>query len=78
MREDDGFTEWADSLGRRLPARRAGWRPFLSKFDEASEILLVETWVAGFGTMPHALENLILGAMPRRIDDEHRQSDQAR
>ncbi|MCZ1019630.1 hypothetical protein [Streptomyces noursei] len=45
--------------------------------DEGSEIYLVESWVASFGPMPHALENLILGVIPRRIDDEHWQSDQA-
>ncbi|WP_317447519.1 hypothetical protein [Streptomyces collinus] len=43
-----------------------------------SEIYLVETWIASFGPMPHALKNLILGVMPRRIDADHRQSEQAR
>ncbi|PBD02274.1 SUKH-3 immunity protein of toxin-antitoxin system [Streptomyces sp. Ag82_O1-15] len=77
--EDDRFSEWSDSLGRRLfPLGELGHSRFFLGIDEDREIYLVETWVASFGPMPHALENLILGVMPRRIDDEHRQSDQAR
>ncbi|MET7356681.1 SUKH-3 domain-containing protein [Streptomyces mirabilis] len=77
--EDDRFSEWSDSLGRRLfPLGELGHGRFFLGIDEDREIYLVETWVASFGPMPHALENLILGVMPRRIDDEHRQSDQAR
>lgn len=77
--EDDRFSEWSESLGRRLfPLGELDGGRFFPGIDESSEICLVETWVAGFGPMPHALENLILGVMPRRIDDEHRQSDPAR
>ncbi|MFE2581540.1 SUKH-3 domain-containing protein [Streptomyces sp. NPDC059378] len=77
--EDDRFSEWSDSLGRRLfPLGELDHGRFFLGIDEDSEIYLVETWVASFGSMPHALENLILGVMPRRIDDDHRQSDQAR
>ncbi|MEU0602175.1 SUKH-3 domain-containing protein [Streptomyces sp. NPDC006393] len=77
--EDDRFSEWSDSLGRHLfPLGELDGGRFFLGIDEGSEIYLVETWVASFGPMPHALEKLILGVMPRRIDDEHRQPDQAR
>ncbi|WP_030944518.1 hypothetical protein [Streptomyces sp. NRRL S-646] len=66
-------------MGRRLfPLGELDGGRFFIGIDEGSEICLVETWVASFGPMPHALENLILEVMSRRIDDEHRQSDQAR
>ncbi|MFD8212537.1 SUKH-3 domain-containing protein [Streptomyces sp. NPDC059697] len=77
--ENDRFSEWSDSLGRHLfPLGELDHGRFFPGIDEGSEICLLETWVASFGPMPHALENLILGVMPRRFDDEHRQSDQAR
>ncbi|MCZ4602712.1 SUKH-3 domain-containing protein [Streptomyces sp. Lzd4kr] len=77
--DDDRFSEWSDSLGRRpFPLGELDHGRFFLGIDEGSEIYLVETWVASFGPMPHALENLILGVMPRRIDDDRRQSDQAR
>ncbi len=77
--EDDRFCEWSHSLGRRLfPLGELDDGRFFPGIDEGSEIWPVETWVASFGPMPHALENLIPGVMPRRIDDEPRQSDQAR
>ncbi|MFH8698934.1 SUKH-3 domain-containing protein [Streptomyces chartreusis] len=77
--EDDRFFEWSASLGRRLfPLGELDGGRFLLGIDEDSEICLVETWVASFGPMPHALENLILGVKPRRIDDEHKQADQER
>ncbi|MFB7336024.1 SUKH-3 domain-containing protein [Streptomyces adustus] len=75
--EDDRFSEWSDSLGRRLfPLGELDHGRFFLGIDEDSEIYLVEAWVASFGSMPHALENLVLGVMPRRIDDDHGQSDQ--
>ncbi|MFD8735878.1 SUKH-3 domain-containing protein [Streptomyces sp. NPDC059618] len=77
--EDDRFSEWSESVGRRLfPLGELDHGRFFLGIDEDCEIYLVETWVASFGPMPHALENLILGVMPRKIDDDHRQSDQAR
>ncbi|MFG1663812.1 SUKH-3 domain-containing protein [Streptomyces sp. Y7] len=70
--EDDRFSEWSDSLGRRLfPLGELDGGRFFLGIDEGSEICLVETRVASFGPMPHAMENLILGVMPRWIDDEH-------
>ncbi|OPF82500.1 hypothetical protein VT50_0207075 [Streptomyces antioxidans] len=77
--EDDRFSEWSDSLGIRLfPLGELDHGRFFLGIDEGSEIYLVETWVASFGPMPHALENLILGVLPRRIEDEPRRSDRAR
>ncbi|MDR6981121.1 hypothetical protein J2X68_007863 [Streptomyces sp. 3330] len=73
--EDDRFSEWSDSLGIRLfPLGEFDHGRFFLGIDDDSEIYLVETWVANLGPMPHALEKLILGVMPRRID--HDQSDQ--
>jgi hypothetical protein len=40
-----------------------GGRFFLG-IDEEGEIFLVETWVASFGRMPAALDNLISGVRP--------------
>ncbi|MFI9175914.1 SUKH-3 domain-containing protein [Streptomyces lincolnensis] len=70
--EDDRFSEWSDALGRGLfPIGELDHGRFFLGIDEGSEICLVETWVASFGPMPQALENLILGVRPRRIDDDH-------
>lgn len=60
--EDDRFSEWSESIGRCLyPLGALDRGRFFLGIDEVSEIYLVETWVASFGTMPQALENLILG-----------------
>lgn len=70
--EDDRFSEWSEVLGRRLfPLGELDHGRFFLGIDEDSEICLVETWVATFGPMPHALAHLILGVMPRGVDDEH-------
>ena len=71
--EDDRFSEWSDALGRELfPLGVLDRGRFFLGIDERSEIYLVEGWVASFGAMPHAFENLILGVRPRRIDEGHR------
>ncbi|MGK5543401.1 SUKH-3 domain-containing protein [Streptomyces sp. URMC 127] len=76
--EDDRFSEWSDSVGRRLfPLGELDDGRFFLGIDEDSEVYVVETWIASFGPMPQALERLILGVAPRRIDDEHKPSDQA-
>ncbi len=75
--EDDRFSEWSDSIGKRLfPLGELDHGRFFLGIDEDSEVYVVETWVAGFGSMPQALENLILGVAPLRIDDEHQPSEQ--
>ncbi|MGY1398533.1 SUKH-3 domain-containing protein [Streptomyces sp. SS10] len=71
--EDDRFSEWSDVLGRDLfPLGELDHGRFFLGIEEGSEIFLVETWVASFGAMPHAIENLIHGVMPRRLDEGHR------
>ncbi|MFI8326391.1 SUKH-3 domain-containing protein [Streptomyces sp. NPDC085529] len=71
--EDDRFSEWSAEMGRKLfPLGELDHGRFFLGIDEHSEIYLVEGWVASFGAMPHALENLILGVMPRRIDEGQR------
>ncbi|TXS51996.1 hypothetical protein EAO75_09285 [Streptomyces sp. uw30] len=68
--EEDRFSEWSESIGRRLfPLGELDHGRFFLAIDEGSEIYLVETWVAGFGRMPHALEHLILGVAPDVVDD---------
>lgn len=49
---------------RLFPLSELDHGQFFPGIDEGSEICLVETWVASFGPMPHALANLILGVMP--------------
>lgn len=64
--EEDRFLEWGESIGRRLfPLGELDHGRFFLAIDEVSEIYLVETWIASFGPMPRALENLILGVAPR-------------
>ena len=68
--EEDRFLDWSETIGRRLfPLGELDHRRFFLAIDEVSEIYLVETWVASFGRMPEALENLILGVAPHVIDD---------
>jgi hypothetical protein len=76
--EEDLFAHWSDFLGRRLyPLGELDRGRFFLGIDEKSEIYLVATWIAGFGPMPHALENLVRGVKPRRIDDAHERSGRA-
>ncbi|MEU1077276.1 MULTISPECIES: SUKH-3 domain-containing protein [unclassified Streptomyces] len=76
--EEGRFLEWSDVLGRELfPLGEVGGSRFFLGIGENSEIYLVETWVASFGVMPHALENLILGVVLRQIDDGHGRPDRA-
>lgn len=69
--EDDRFTEWGESIGHRLfPLGELDHGRFFLGMDEASVIYLVEGWIADFGPIPHAMEHLVLGVAPRRIDEE--------
>ncbi|MER5583670.1 SUKH-3 domain-containing protein [Streptomyces asoensis] len=68
--EEDRFAQWGEAIGRRLyPLGELDHGRFFLGIDEGGVVHLVETWVAGFGPMPHAMENLVLGVAPRRIDD---------
>lgn len=76
--EHDRFLERGESVGRRLfPLGELDHGRFFLAIDEVHEIYLVETWVASFGPMPQALENLVLGVAPRRIDEEYEPAGQA-
>ncbi|MER8012856.1 SUKH-3 domain-containing protein [Streptomyces griseoluteus] len=67
--EEDRFLEWSESLGRGLfPLGELDHGRYFLAIDETAEIYLVETWLACFGPAPRALENLVLGVAPRRID----------
>ncbi|MDI3405067.1 SUKH-3 domain-containing protein [Streptomyces cavernicola] len=66
--EGDRFAEWGDLLGRRLfPVGELDHGRYFLGVDERRELYLVETWLAGFGSLPEALDNLILGVAPHRI-----------
>jgi hypothetical protein len=68
--EEDRFLEWSETIGRRLfPLGELDHGRHFLGIDEHSEVYLVETWVASFGPMPSALENLILGVASHVIDD---------
>lgn len=70
--EEGRFIEWGEEIGRHLyPLGELDHGRFFLGIDERSVIYLVETWVASFGPMPHALENLVLGVAPRPIDEGH-------
>ncbi|MFG2142159.1 SUKH-3 domain-containing protein [Streptomyces sp. NPDC048650] len=75
--EDDRLLEWGEFIGRRLfPLGELDHGRFFLAIDEGNEVYLVETWVAGFGPVPRALENLVRAVAPRRIDEECASSGQ--
>ncbi|MFE7967369.1 SUKH-3 domain-containing protein [Streptomyces cellulosae] len=68
--EADRFTEWGEAIGRRLcPLGEPDHGRFFLGTVEEGVLYLVETWIASFGPVPHAMENLVLGVAPRRIDE---------
>ncbi|MFD0140583.1 SUKH-3 domain-containing protein [Streptomyces sp. NPDC127159] len=75
--EGDRFVEWGEAIGRHLyPLGELDHGRFFLGIDEAGVIYLVETWVAGFGPMPHSMEHLVLGVAPRRIDEGYEPAGQ--
>ncbi|MEW2619071.1 SUKH-3 domain-containing protein [Streptomyces sp. NPDC048106] len=67
--EEDRFADWSTAIGRALfPIGELDQGRFFLGIDENSEIYLVETWLATFGPAPGALEKLILGIAPQRIE----------
>jgi hypothetical protein len=63
--EDDRFIDWSRQIERALfPIGVLDSGRFFLGIDEYSEIYLVETWIASFGRMPDALDNLIRGVRP--------------
>ncbi|MFF9065102.1 SUKH-3 domain-containing protein [Streptomyces sp. NPDC014891] len=66
--EADRFYEWGEEIGHRLfPVGELAGR-FLG-LDEDGELYVVDGWLARFGRMPKAMENLVLGVMPVRMPE---------
>ncbi|MFI5797470.1 SUKH-3 domain-containing protein [Streptomyces sp. NPDC051677] len=66
--EEDCFADWSHTIGRAIfPLGELDEGRFFLGIDESSEIYLVETWLATFGSAQDALEKLILGIAPERI-----------
>lgn len=66
--EEDRFAEWSRSVDRSLfPVGELDHGRFFLGIDEHAEIYLVEIWVASFGRMPTAMENLLSGVMPVKV-----------
>lgn len=63
--EEDRFDGWSESIGRSLfPIGILEEGRFFLGIDEHEEVYLIETWVASFGRMPLAMENLLNGSRP--------------
>lgn len=61
--EADRFDEWGEEIGHHLfPVGELAGR-FLG-LGEDGELYVVANWLARFGRMPEAMENLVLGVMP--------------
>ena len=62
--EEGRFAEWGEEIGRTLfPVGELDEGRFFLGIDEHAELYVVETWVASFGRMPVAMDNLVLGVM---------------
>ncbi|MFJ8045450.1 SUKH-3 domain-containing protein [Kitasatospora sp. NPDC096147] len=73
--EEDRFAEWSEVIGRHLyPIGELDHGRFFLGIDDLGVIWLVANWIAEFGPAPQAVESLVLGIAPRRIDqwDESR------
>ncbi|WP_406511174.1 SUKH-3 domain-containing protein [Streptomyces sp. NBC_00161] len=68
--EDDRFGEWGEEIGRCLfPLGELDHGHAFLGLDEQGELYVVASWLARFGRMPEAMENLVLGVMPVRMAD---------
>jgi hypothetical protein len=66
--EEDRFTDWSRSIDRSLfPIGVPDYGRFFPGIDEHAEVCLIETWIASFGRMPLAMENLLSGVMPIEV-----------
>ncbi|MET7701353.1 SUKH-3 domain-containing protein [Streptomyces sp. NPDC005485] len=66
--EEDRFAEWGEEIGRALfPVGELDQGRFFLGIDEQAELYVVETWVASFGRLPAAMDNLVLGVMPTPV-----------
>ncbi|MEV6956260.1 SUKH-3 domain-containing protein [Streptomyces sp. NPDC051183] len=56
-----------EEIGRHLfPLGELDHGPAFLGLDEQGELYVVSNWLARFGRMPRAMENLGLGVMPAR------------
>ncbi|MGW0856227.1 SUKH-3 domain-containing protein [Streptomyces sp. NPDC002690] len=63
--EDDRFGEWGEEIRRSLfPLGELDHGHAFLGLDEQGELYVVASWLARFGRMPEAMENLVLGVMP--------------
>ncbi|MFD9565095.1 SUKH-3 domain-containing protein [Streptomyces sp. NPDC059994] len=68
--EDDRFGEWGEEIARCLfPLGELDHGHAFLGMDEQGELYVVADWLARFGRMPQAMENLVLGVMPVRMAD---------
>ncbi|RSN60619.1 hypothetical protein DMH01_15075 [Amycolatopsis sp. WAC 04182] len=68
--ETDRFADWGAHLGMNLfPIGELDRGRYFLGIAESAEIVLVETWVASFGTGDAALEKPILGVAPQVISE---------
>jgi hypothetical protein len=66
--EGDRFLAWSEEINKALfPVGELDGGRFFLGIDELSELYIVETWIASFGRMPDALNNLIRGVQPVEI-----------
>ncbi|MFJ2748819.1 SUKH-3 domain-containing protein [Streptomyces sp. NPDC087297] len=66
--EDDRFGEWGEEIGHHLfPLGDLDHGHAFLGLDERGELYVVVNWLARFGRMPEAMENLVLGVMPIRM-----------
>ncbi|MBD0838874.1 MULTISPECIES: SUKH-3 domain-containing protein [unclassified Streptomyces] len=66
--EEDRFSEWGEEVGASLfPIGELDQGRFFLAIDEKSVIYLVADWLAHFGEMPAALDNLVLGVAPEIV-----------
>ncbi|MER7501441.1 SUKH-3 domain-containing protein [Nonomuraea pusilla] len=67
--EEERFTAWSEIIGHSLfPLGELDRGRFFLAIDEETNVYLVADWIAGFGAMPGAMENLISGGRPERLD----------
>jgi len=69
--EGDRFAEFGEEIDRALfPIGVLDRGALFLGIDQNAEIYAVETWIGSFGTMPEALENLVLGVAPTELEVE--------
>jgi hypothetical protein len=67
--EEGRFTAFGRQIGREIfPIGEIDYGRYLLGIDQNTEVYVVETWIANFGPMPTAMENLVLGVKPTPIE----------